>query len=152
MGKKNVGSKKGRQPRVSLFAVLLNFTSDSGVCDLDPIRRAITKLPTKIPFNEVACVECRTLKPSEAFSLQVKPPAIAFRISRGTTPWIAYLERYKDKRHFEHCVLRIIDGRQRAKETNGRWSEIHKGADPIKFLAEKDLPIATACETVGVLH
>ncbi|MFA5185641.1 MAG: hypothetical protein WC551_04080 [Patescibacteria group bacterium] len=141
MGKKNVGSKKGRQPKVSLFAVLLNFTSDYGVCDLDPVRRAIAKLPTKVPFNEVMCVECRALKQSEALSLQVKPPAIRFRIFRGTTPWIAYLERYKDKRHIEHCVLRIIDGRQRDKEMNGRWKKCRKGTDPIKFLNEKDLPV-----------
>ncbi len=141
MGKKNVGPNKGRQPKVSLFAVLLNFTSNYGVCDLDPVRRAIAKLPTKVPFNEVMCVECHILTQPEALSLQVKPPAIVFRIFRGTTPWIAYLERYKDKRHIEHCVLRIIDGRQRGKETNGRWNYVHKGADPIKFLDEKDLQV-----------
>lgn len=148
MGKKNVGSGKGRRPRVSLFAVLLSFTSEYGVCDLEPVRRAIAKLPTKVPYNEVRCVEYHGLTAADASSLMVKPPAMMFRIQRGTRPWIAYLERYTDRRRIEHYVLRIIDGRQRAKETDGRWRKCRKGTDPVKFLAEKDLPI----EKIGEAH
>ncbi|MBI5655170.1 hypothetical protein HZC53_05990 [Candidatus Uhrbacteria bacterium] len=146
MGKKKVGPRKGHQPKVSLFAVLLTFTSEYGVCDLVPVRRAIEKLPSKFAFNEVMCIEYRGLSQRAAQSLQVKSPALMFRIARSTRPWIAYLERYKDKRGIEHYELRIIDGRERAKETNGRWSEVHKGADPIKFLDEQDLPIVTVGE------
>lgn len=128
MGKKNV--------RCSLFAVLLTFTSEYGVCDLGPVRRAIEKLPSKVAHNKVMCIEYRGLSQRTARSLQVKPPALMFRILRSTRMWIAYLERYKDKRGIEHHELRIIDGSERAKQTNGRWSEVHKGVDPIKFLQE----------------
>jgi len=141
MTQKQKRRKKQFDPsNYSLLAALFSFTVHYSVYDLQPIIRAIKGI-TKVTYNKVRCRDVQVLSEEEAKALQVRLPAMTFKLPRSNVPWVAYLERYRDKNKKSKYIIRIINGNERARLTSCRWENGHKGTDPRHFLREKDLPV-----------